>query len=46
MGAQTCLPMMEAAANQAPQWMEATKGHPRLLALADRHYTRQSKGFV
>ncbi len=27
-----------------PQWRTATKGHPRLMALADRHYTRQSKG--
>jgi hypothetical protein len=26
------------------EWMEAHKGHPRLLELADRHYTRQQAG--
>ena len=31
-------------AARAPQWRAASKGHPQLLALADRHYTRQSAG--
>lgn len=27
-----------------PQWREVGKAHPRLLAMADRHYTRQQPG--
>src|SRR5579871_4176495 len=27
-----------------PSWEMVTKGHPALVALADRHYTRQTPG--
>jgi len=37
------LPFVIAAA-AAPAWVEVPKAHPMLVALADRHYTRQQPG--